>query len=192
MARSAVQLKLILSTMNKTAVASGNQIIGDDSPSFAVPAVHVLDNWRFHTDKRVYTFAARSRMCSHFSRKSNGRLMLLFMNRFKLQGNWLCFKWKEGTEISSQSEESGSTWHIFLVIPIFHCQLKMVIFPTTKVRSEVLLQGEFMLPFESSVTDYNFKAVLIAISTYFILRLATGVLAGDILWSLITEYRCRW
>lgn len=192
MARSAVRLKLILSTMNKSAVASGNQIIGDDIPSFAVPAAHVFSNWCFPTDKHVYTSAASSRTCSDFSRKSIGLLMLLFMSRFKLQGNLRCFKWKEGTEISSQGEESESMWHIFLVIPIFHCQLKMVIFPSTKICSEVLLQGEFLLPFESSVTDYNFKAVLIAIGTHFILRLATGVWAGDVLQHLITEYRCRW
>lgn len=82
-------------------------------------------------------------------------------------------------------------WHIFLVVPMFQCQLKMIIFPSTKIYSEVLLQGEFMLSFESSVTDYNFKAVLIAIGTHFIISLTTGVLAEDVLRQLITEYHSR-
>lgn len=59
--------------------------------------------------------------------------------------------------------------------------VQMIIFPSTKIYSEVILQGEFMLSFEPSVTDYNFKAVLIAIGTHFIISLTTGILAGDVL-----------
>lgn len=57
---------------------------------------------------------------------------------------------------------------------MFQCQLKMIIFPSIKIYSEVLLQGEFMLAFEPSVADYNFKAVLIAIGIQFIIILTTG------------------
>lgn len=81
-------------------------------------------------------------------------------------------------------------WHIFLVVFMLKCQLKIIIFPSTKIYFEVL-QGEFMLSFEPSVTDYNFKAVLIAIGTHFIRSLTTGVLARDVLRQLITEYCCR-
>lgn len=82
-------------------------------------------------------------------------------------------------------------WHIFLVVSMFQCQLEMIIFHSTKIYSEVLLQGEFMLSFEPSVTDYNFKAVLIAIGTHFIISLTTGVLARVVLRQLITKYHCR-
>lgn len=82
-------------------------------------------------------------------------------------------------------------WHIFLVVSMFQCQLKIIIFPSTKIYSEDLLQGEFVLSFEPSVTDYNFKAVLVAIGTHFIISLTTGVLARDVLRKLITEYHCR-
>lgn len=48
-----------------------------------------------------------------------------------------------------------------------------------------------MLSFEPSVTDYNFKAVLIAIGTHFIISLTTGVLAKDVLRQLIIKCHCR-
>lgn len=70
---------------------------------------------------------------------------------------------------------------------MFQCHLEMMIFPSTKIYSEVL-QGEFMLSFDPSATDYNFKA---AIGAHFIRILTTGVLARDVLRQLITEYHCR-
>jgi len=79
----------------------------------------------------------------------------------------------------------------FLMVPVFQCQLRTIILPSTKICLEVLLKGEFMLTFESPAIDYSFKAVLIAIGTHFIITLTTEILARNVLRQLITEYHCR-
>lgn len=160
-----------------------SQSISTEIPSFVDP----VDICNKHSHQQVYMYLCWDEICVLiFSRKTNGVplheqiqivgfyiFVLLYMER----GHWNKFsEWKEWM------------WYVFLVVFMFQCHLKMMIFPSTKIYSEVL-QGEFMLSFEPSVTDYNFKA---AIGTHFIRILTTGVLARDVLRQLITEYHCRW
>lgn len=161
--------------------------ISTEIPSFAVP----LDIYNKLSHQHVYMDLWLGwNICSDFFQKKQWSSGVAFNEQIQIVGlySFVLFCMERG-HWNNFPEWREWMWHIFLVVFMFQCQLKMIIFPSTKIYSEIL-QGEFMLSFEPSVPDYNFKAVLIAIGTHFIRGLTTGVLARDV--QLITEYHCRW